>query len=419
MINGDKIAIIGNGCAAAECLKAVRKNGYTGEIHIFAEGKPPVYNPMLTTYYVAGKISYDNLFPYGNNNKIYEDYQAKVHSGSPVEVLNAKEKTVKNRNGFELKFDQCLIASGATPFLPPISGINSDRVYTMRTVDDAVRLKRALDRKPKKALVIGASMVGIKLVEIFYNAGIKVCLADIADRIFPLAAHPECSQIIQDRLENMGIKLRFSSGIKKVEETPGGIKAYFENSQETEEAEILVMCIGVRANIGFVDRDQIEVQQGILINEKMETNVPGIYAAGDVAQGKNLLSGRHEIIGLWANARYQGRTAGRNMAGASESYPGNIPHNITHFMGMDFVGIGDVCEYTHMEKKFDGKRFIQLFWKDELLSGANFIDINTECGVIKSEIVKRLMQNGVVTSCSLPIVQNLLIKNIYNRMLEV
>ena len=116
------------------------------------------------------------------------------------------------------------------------------------------------------------------------------------------------------------------------------MRAYFQNSADAEEADLLIMCIGVRANTSFVDRKHVESRQGILVDEHMQTSASGVYAAGDVAQGRNLLSGEQQIIGLWANARYQGRTAGRNMAGVAEEFAGNIPHCISHFMNMDFVG---------------------------------------------------------------------------------
>jgi NADPH-dependent 2,4-dienoyl-CoA reductase/sulfur reductase-like enzyme len=218
-------------------------------------------------------------------------------------------------------------------------------------------------------------------------------------------------------LEQKGIKLRFGAGIEKVEETSrGGIRAYLEGSTESEEADLLVMCIGVRANTGFIDRKQVAVDRGILVDGYMRTSVPGLYAAGDVAQGKNLLSGESEMIGLWNNARYQGRTAGRNMAGENEFFAGNIPHNITRFMGMDFIGIGNVNDHDRIEKKYDGKRYIQLFWKDGLLTGANFLDSYTESGVIKHALIKGLRHNGSALSDSLPVIQNQLIKNI---LLEV
>ncbi len=410
--NENKIAIIGNGCAGAECIKALRGSGYGGEIHVFTDSKWPIYNPMLTTYYVAGKISFDQLFPYGKGDEFYREYKVDVHPASPVVALDAGKRVVANQAGFELNYEQCLIASGASPFLPPIKSINSDRIYLMRTVEDAIRLKDAIDKKPCKALVIGASIIGIKLVELFYQAGMEICLADLADRIFPLIAHPECSRIIKDHLSKSGIKFRFGVNLKQVEDRPGGIRAYFDDNNESEEVDLLVICIGVRPNTGFIDRTQVEVEQGVLVEEQMRTNIPGLYAAGDVSQGKNLLTGAPQIIGLWANARYQGRTAGRNMAGIRETFPGNIPHNIAHFMGMDFVGIGDICEYDRMEKKSDGKRFIQLFWRNELLTGANFVDTYTEAGVIKNALMKGLMQNKPSYCTSLPVVQNLLIRKI-------
>jgi len=397
------VAIIGNGCASAECFRALRENGYRGEIDLFADTTWPIYNPMLTTYYVAGKIGFDGLFPFGNNGRLYERYRVNVHSGSPVVSLDAEERTIVNRAGLALRYDQCLIASGASPFMPPIEGIGSDRVYTMRTIEDAVRLREALALKPRKALVVGASMVGIKLVECFHQAGMAVCLADLAEHVFPTAAHPECAALIEERLAEKGVQLRLGAGIRKITETREGIRAYFGDGDQYEEADMLAVCIGVRANAAFVDRTQVAVDQGILVDEQMQTNYPGLYAAGDVAQGKDLLTGEQHVVGSLANARYQGRTAGRNMAGAGGTSPGYIPNCITHFMGTDFVGIGSVSGYSRMEKRSDGGQFIQLFWQDGLLVGANLLDAFTEAGVVKNALLKRLVQGMPPTSHAIPL----------------
>jgi NADPH-dependent 2,4-dienoyl-CoA reductase/sulfur reductase-like enzyme len=411
------MVIVGNGCAGAECIKALRESGYKEKIHLLTDSRWPVANPMLTTYYVAGKIGLEGLFPYGASQEFYLKYGVDVYTESPVVALDAGQKVVYAKSGLELIYDKCLIATGATPVLPPVEGIGSERIYTMRTVGDAIRLKEAMTKTPKKALVIGASMVGIKVMELFYKAGVDVYLADLAQHIFPLSAHPECARIIEERLNQKGIKLRFGAGIEKVEETSrGGIRAYLEGSTESEEADLLVMCIGIKANTSFIDRKRVAADGGILVDGYMRTSMPGLYAAGDVAQGKNLLSGESEMIGLWNNARYQGRTAGRNMAGKNEFFLGNIPHNITHFMGMDFVGIGNVNDHDKMEKKYDGRRYIQLFWKDGLLTGANFLDSYTESGVIKHALIKGLRHNGSALSDFLPVIQNQLIKNI---LLEV
>ena len=406
------MVIVGNGCAGAECIKALRQSGYRGEIHLLTDSRWPISNPMLTTYYVAGKIGFEGLFPYGAGQEFYLKHGVDVYPESVVVALDAKQKVAHAKSGLEIRYDQCLVATGATPVLPLIEGIGSDRVYTLRTVEDAIRLKEAMTQAPKKVLLIGASMVGIKVMELFYKAGVEVCLADLAEHIFPLSAHPECARIVEERLEQRGIHLRFGAGIEKVEETSRGVRAYFKGGTESEEADLLVMCIGVKANTGFIDRKQVAIDRGILVDEHMRTSIPGLYAAGDVAQGKNLLSGESEMIGLWSNARSQGRTAGRNMAGENESFRGNIPHNITHFMGMDFVGIGTVNDHDRMEKKYDGKTYLQLFWKGGLLAGANFLDNYTGSGVVKNALMKGLRHDGSSLSDSVPVIQNQLIKNI-------
>lgn len=406
-----KTAIIGNGCAAAECIIALRQAGCEDEIHVFADNKWDTGNPMLTTYYLAGKIKFDRLFPYGPNKEFYRRYEAEIHSSSPVVSLDAENKVVANRDGYELIYDQCLIASGASPVIPPIEGVTSQRVYTLRTVDDAVRLEQVLKQKPHKVLIVGASMVGVKLVELLSKMGMEVCLVDMADHVFPLISHTECSQVIEERLIRKGIKLKLGAGIDKIEDTFNGIKAYFSDDK-SEEADILMMCIGVRPNIGFVDCEQVQAQDGVLVNEHMMTGVPGLYAAGDVAQGMNLLTGTQQIIGLWANARYQGRTAGRNIAGKDEEYAGNIPHNITHFMGMDFIGIGNVCEYDRVKTKQDNNRYMQFFWRDGKLTGANLIDFKTEAGVVKNAVIKGLIQARLIRSESFPVIQNCIMERI-------
>ncbi len=251
--------------------------------------------------------------------------------------------------------------------------------------------------------MVGASLVGLKMVELFQALGMEVCLADLAEHVFPLAAHAECAALIEGRLAQKGIKFRLGAAIARVEETRDGVRAYFQGSSVAEEADLLIMCIGVRANTSFVDRKQVESRQGILVDPHMETSVSGVYAAGDVAQGRNLLSGEQQIIGLWANARYQGRTAGRNMAGLVEEFPGNIPHCISHFMNMDFVGIGSVENYDRAESWSDGLKFVQVFWKDGLLTGANFLDACTETGVIKNVLTKRLVQGRLASSSRIPV----------------
>ncbi len=347
---------------------------------------------MLTTYYASGKIDFAAMFPFGYDMDFYSRNEVKVHVGSPVVKLDTKTKTVDTASGCQWHYDKCLIATGASPFLPPIEGINHQKVYAMRTVEDALRMKQALKESPKKALVVGASMVGIKVVELLYNTGAEVCLADMAPCLFPLAAHKDCACILEDRLVHKGIRLRFNAGIEKIREDNGKLFAHLSDGNEPEEADIIAVCIGVRPNLGFVDKSQIEIDRGVVVDDHMRTSDPDVYAAGDVAQGTNLLTGKKQIIGLWPNARYQGRTAGRNMAGCEDTYSGTIPHNITHFMHMVFSGFGDLTGGTRSETRSEKDGYVRLVWDEGKLMGVNMLDCScANIGVVKNAFEKSLV----------------------------
>ncbi|MBE3572950.1 MAG: NAD(P)/FAD-dependent oxidoreductase [Moorella humiferrea] len=396
MPNANTIAIIGNGAAAIHAVMALRESGYQDSIHIFSDSIWPSYNPMLTTYFAAGKIPLEKCFPFGASFDFYRRYGVDLHLGSPVVKLDAAQQIVQTASGESLQYSQCLIASGAAPILPPIPGLDSPRVFTMRTIEDALRLKAALEYGPRKALVVGASMVGIKVVELFYEAGLEVCLADLASQVFPLAAHPDCARLIEDYLAEKAIRLRLGAGLRGIETSAGGIKAYFSDNGPPKLADLVVICIGVRPNLQFIDPDQIAVDKGIIVDDHMRTSAPNIYAAGDVAQVTNLLTGGKEVIGLWANARYQGRTAGRKMAGLEDLYPGSIPHNITHFFDMVFAGIGDVRSGDYEEKAWKGDTYCHLVMRAGRLVGVNLLNCSPAAGILKQLILKGLNVPGSI-----------------------
>ena len=191
-----KYAIIGFGCAGYYGAKAIRENDKNSEIVVFSEHLAAPYNPMLTTYYVAGKIPYEAQFPFGNMDKVKTELNLTVHTGTKVEKVCA-DKTVHLADGSVQVFDKILIATGARAFAPQIDGLAKEDAFYMRTLDDAVKLRTALETNTyKSALVVGASMVGIKVVELLNKAGIETTLADMADRIFPLAAYENVSREI-------------------------------------------------------------------------------------------------------------------------------------------------------------------------------------------------------------------------------
>ena len=389
-------AIIGFGCAGYSALTAIRQNDPVGTVDVFSEHTDPPYNPMLTTYYASGRLESEGLFPFGDLESISRKFHANIFSGTRVTALNGATRTLTLEDGTQKSYDKVLIAVGATAFVPPIVNECPENVIVMRTLEDAGRLKRVLEeRKLRQAVVIGASMVGIKVAEALHNHGVRTIMGDMAPHIFPLATYPETAVMIEKKLTEIGIELLFGKGLTAVRRGTDMAAAVEFGDGTQVAADLVCLCIGTRAATGLAVGAGIRTGRCITVNTKMETSVPGIYAAGDCTEGCNIQNGQNMNIGLWANAAYQGRTAGANMAGGSAEFKGNILHNITHFFDMDFIGFGDnriegeKYTFTNAEKGL----FLLAVMKDHRLAGLNILGSFRISGILKNYILA-VIQNG-------------------------
>ena len=390
-----RYAIVGFGCAGYHALSALRECDPNAEIHVYSDLTEPPANPMLTTYYAAGRLPYEALFPFGSLEDISRRLSPILHPGVAVTALDAAGRTLRCSDGTEDSFDGILLATGADPVVPPLGVTVGNRVLCMRTVADAQALRDRLARGDVRSVtVIGGSMVGIKIVELCRDAGLTCTLADMADRIFPLAAFPDVADEIRRRLEEQGISLRFGAAVTGAEETAHGVTTSFAQGEPVT-SDLLVLCIGTRARAALAREAGLEVGRGIVVGDSMETSAPGIYAAGDCCEGRNIMTGGHQIIGLWANAAYQGQTAGRCMADCPAVFSGNILHNITHFMGMDFISFGDVNAVgeVHTVGRPTDPRYIKAIVSDGELRCVNLLDSYHISGVIKNYIMNRFTGN--------------------------
>jgi NADPH-dependent 2,4-dienoyl-CoA reductase/sulfur reductase-like enzyme len=416
------IAIVGNGGAAAEAVLALRESGYGGDIHLFADNGHGPYNPMLGPYLVAGKISVEQAFPFGNGAGFYGAHGVTAHLGEPVSRLDCEtcELTTAADNGYE--YERCLVATGARPAVPPVAGLREAlapgtddgagrRVFTMQTLDDALALKAAVDRlrgrpEPARAAVVGASFAGVKIAAVLHDLGMRVSLIEREASILPLAAHPEAARVMEAHLLVEGYELRLGAALAGVEmQADGKVRLNFgalpgaadpggaggtacEESAAQKDVDLVVVCTGNRPALSFLVPGQVDIERGILVDEHLRSNVPTLFAAGDVAQGKNLLSGRHEIIGLWSSARYQGRAAGRSLAGAASGYRGGVPHNITHVGRMLFSSVGCVDEYDRVTTSIDGDSWQVRLWQEGRLVGVNLLNCCLSAGAVKQALTR-------------------------------
>lgn len=387
----ERIVILGNGGAAIHAAQAARSSGYFGEIHMISDVYTPTFNPMLSPYYLKGIIPWGNCFPFGQS--VYTKYDIACHFGIPVESLDAVNQKIRLASGEEFHYGKCLIATGASPVIPPVPGLrDSPRAYPLRTAMSVKNLENAIP-SAKKVIVLGASLVGLKVAEVLAKRAVKVILLDVTDQVLPRGAHPSSAAYLGKYFEEHGIDVRLGCTLKGMKDARKGVACHFLDNV-IEEADFVAVCTGVRPNVSFVDPQQVDIRQAVVVNERMQTNRRNLYAAGDVSQGYDILSGKQEWLGTWGNACRQGRVAGYNMAGKETSYPGSIPQNISPFFDWTYAQLGDMqpqgdhIRYVALgDPRKEG--YVVLAFHHNELKGANMINCTHLAGKFRQAVVRK------------------------------
>ena len=390
----ERFAIVGFGCAGCHALKALRAAGCSAAVDVYSDTGLPPYNPMLTTYYVKGKIPYEAMFPFGSMEQLKQELSFTLFDQCTAASIDAGARTLRRTDGTVQTYDKILVSTGARAFVPPVGTLPDERIFSMRSVEDAVRLKEALAAGTlRRVLVVGASMVGIKIVELLEERGIEVVLSDLAPHIFPTAAFAETSRRIEGELRERGIVLRFGEKTTGACEQDGRAEVSFSGG-DREIVDAVVVCIGTRTALDCLAPEQVEIDRGVVVDEHMQTSVPDLFAAGDCCQGRDLSIEGTRLIGLWANAVCQGETAGKNMAGLDAAYPGNLLHNITHFMDMDFVSFGDKSLPGERRVFVDkGRQYAEATISDGRVRCINLLKLFKNSGAVKNYMLRALYRH--------------------------
>jgi NADPH-dependent 2,4-dienoyl-CoA reductase/sulfur reductase-like enzyme len=393
MPKSSEIVILGNGGAACHAAMTARQTGFEGTIHMVSNVNEAAFNPMLGPYYLKGKIAWENCFPFGV--AFYKQHHLSCHFGSPVTELDAENRSVTCDDGKKLRYDKCLIATGADPTFPFVPGLaECKKAFPVRNSKSIQQLEAAM-KDAGKLVILGASLVGIKLAEIMKlkNPDAEILLVDVTEQVMCRGAHPVSAEYLRQYFEQQGISILLGCSLEGLEDDGNAVCCFFPESL-IQKADFIAVCTGIRSNISFVNRDQVKIDLGILIDKNSQTSVDGLYAAGDCAQGFNPLSGKREWLGTWGNACYQGRAAGFHMAGKKSGFLGNPPQHISPFFDWTYVQMGDSCpqgEDVRIETSgnpFEGA-FRLLVFENDILIGANLINDAQSIAPIKHAILQK------------------------------
>jgi nitrite reductase (NADH) large subunit len=324
--------IIGNGVAGARAAAKIREADQKGEIHIFTEEAYPFYYRVRFPEYVAGEVTIQNLTIH--TKEWYQSKEILIHLEEGVNEVNVPQKEVTSQKGKTYAYDLLLMATGGNAFVPPIKGTEKKGVFTLRTMKDAIGMKE-FSGGVKQAILIGGGLVGLETGGALLRRGIKVAVIEHNPRILPRQMDPEGAKILQGKMESMGFSFFLNADSEEIfgKETVEGLRL---KDGRTVEGRMIIISAGVKPNIKLAQTMGLEIKNGILVNDRLETKIEGLFAAGDAAEH------RGRVYGIWPAAQRQGETAGVNMAGGSGLYEGTVVSNTLKVVGIDLTASGDI-----------------------------------------------------------------------------
>ncbi len=353
-----RYVLVGNSAAAVGAIEGIRSLDKEGQITVISEEPYPAYSRPLISYYLEGRVD-ESRMGYRAPG-FYDRHKVELKLGVRAVRLSCSSQRVLLDNGEELEYERLLLATGSRPVLPPVKGLDKQGVFFFNRWED-VKAIRTVAGPGLRAVVLGAGLTGLKAAEALTKLGLRVTVVEVADTILGSILDEEGACIVRKHLEEAGVHLL--TGIK-VTEVYGGrstvpadvyalkdkYRKYLNREQQVESvglsngfslpADMVVVAAGVDPNLDLVAGTDVRWNHGILVNEYLETTVSDVYAAGDVAEGLDLLSGESRVIATLPNAYKQGETAGKNMAGARVPYPGGLAMNSVSFFGLPIATAG-------------------------------------------------------------------------------
>lgn len=389
-----RYVILGRSIAGISAANAIRRNDPSGEITVISgEEAKPYYRPLIPFLISGQRAEADILYP--DDPFKGKEIDSILGTATGVDV---KKKEVLLASGERVPFDALLIATGGVPLKPAIPGIDGLGVYPLRSISDAVRIRDAADRA-KSAVVIGGGLVGIKaalaLRERRISSGepIAVSVIEILPEVLSGRLDARGAGIVHAALEHEGVSILCGQEISAVVRTESGPSGVRLKSGRVVPADFVVVAAGVRPDIDFLKHSAVEIHRGVIVDEWLRTNIPGIYAAGDIVEGKDLITGAGAVSGIWTNALDMGHAAGANMAGASVKYPAFLSvMSAAEIAGVPFISAG----LTEPEAKYetishaDENGYWKFVLSGEFLIGAVFVGNIARAGFYINLIKNRI-----------------------------
>ncbi|MBI2843531.1 MAG: NAD(P)/FAD-dependent oxidoreductase [Armatimonadetes bacterium] len=385
-------AIIGNSVAAIGAIEAIRSVDRTGSIGLFSDEPHHVYSRPLITHYLAGEVSEEKMLY--RPPDFYERYGVQAFLGAQVESVEFENRRLQTAGG-ESAFEKLLISVGGRPIVPKIAGGDLRGVFTMNTWDDAREMKSYLPAV-RSAMVLGGGLTGLKTAEALVEAGVRVTVVELAERVLSMLLDRRSAEVVVKQFENQGTRILTGTTISEIR---GGecVESASLSDGSTAECQMVVLAIGVTPRLDLVQDTPVRTNRGIFVDRRMETSVPGVFAAGDVAEAYDALLDQNRVLPVLPNAYAGGRVAGLNMAGGERTYDLGASVNSTTFFGYPVVSAGSsaIEEGAEIIEGDDENGYRRFIIQDDRLTGFVMTGEVNRAGIVLDLVRERIPLNGL------------------------
>jgi NAD(P)H-nitrite reductase large subunit len=386
--------IIGGGTAGMNAIRTIREEETERSTITLVSAERP-YSRMVLPYYLDRSIAESHVFT--ATPQVLAGWGVTAHLGKRAAALDTQASVCTLDDGTKVEYDDCLIATGSSAVRAPVPGADGPGVHSFWTLEQA-RGVVAQIRPGSHVVMVGAGFIAFTILNSILALGATLTIVEVAPRILPRMIDDTGAGLVEAWLKRHGVKVRTGVRLTKIADVKGRQKLSFTTGGDGV-ADVVIMATGIRTNLDWLKDSGVRVNQGIVVDEHLRSSVPNVYAAGDVAEGRDLISGANAVHAIEPTAQEHGRVAGANMAGKAVSYRGSLIINIVEVCHLDVASFGawdDAKAETASGVKADRPAYRKLLWRGERLTGAIILGPSSDIWTTNDVgMLKGLVQSGV------------------------
>ncbi len=337
-----KYVIVGASAAGIGAVEAIHQADPQATITIISDEACPHYSRPMISDFVSGKADFPKMKC--RDDTFWIQHNAQALTDKKATALNLADKIVTLEGGEKVSYEKLLLATGGKPFVPKMEGQEKDGIFTFTTIKDAESLVAKMEAiQAKSAVVIGAGLIGLSVTDALTKRGLKVTMVELQEKILSLLLDPKAADIIESAVKAAGVDILTGQSVQKIigrTDNEGSVGGVILTKGDTVPCDLVIVAIGVIPRTELVAGTEVKTNRGIVVDNTMQTNVPDVYASGDVAEAYDFILGQNRLLPLWPLAVEEGRVAGYNMAGQKTLYNGGTNMSSLKYFGIPIVSIG-------------------------------------------------------------------------------